>query len=356
MTVPKTTVKLWAALALATTGAVQLAHAIPHPAASSTVVSTAAVQSGDQMVRFQRGNVVIGRTVQPATPASGRSAAADTHTIKFDVLDRTGRPPANAADKAVFLIALNGAGSLFARLTDGHAKGSFPAGDYAIFTEVNTPEAGGSTSSTLVYLSKVSITGDTSLLLDARKARPVQVAVDRKDARAVSASVIVTQKIAGTVQPTALLLADYGTDLYTTPTGADSDLVYRVQERLTRNGAQTGSPYVYNVAAAVNAIPAHPLRVRDKDLAAVRTRYAGEGGAGCAGGHAGVDWGVGVTILNWAGIGALPTTRTEYYTPGLTWGNDRGVTSADCSFTRGNVDSEGRQDRFAPGTLHPPVE
>lgn len=89
-----------------------------------------------------------------------------------------------------------------------------------------------------------------------------------------------------------------GTDIYITPTGADSELGYRVQARLTRDGAEMGSPYVYNIATAAEGIPANlMLSVRTKDLAAVQTRYSGERPA-CAGTHAGIDWGIGFEIFS----------------------------------------------------------
>lgn len=148
---------------------------------------------------------------------------------------------------------------------------------------------------------------------------------------------LVTQRLGDTVQTTAVL---EGPDNYVTPAGSDSELSYRIQARLTRNGAQQGSPYVYDIAKAYRGIPMNPaLSVRTKDLATVQTLYAAEGGAGCVGTHAGVDWGTGLSVLPYAGIGTVPTTRTQYFTPKLNWTTDVGITSSDCRWDSANVSS-----------------
>jgi hypothetical protein len=291
--------------------------------------------------RFVRGDVVTGKTFQHSAPRPARSPAAGTHTLTLDVLDRAGQPPTDDHDGVVDLISLDGGDDSSAALTNGHGETSVPDGKYAVTTQVITAEPGGGTSTTLIYLAKVSITRDASLVLDARTAKPVRVAVDRQDARPASVAVIVSPEGGD-----GDIVLD-GNDLYVTPTAADSGLTYRLQARLTRNGARTGSPYIYNVATTADGIPADPgLSVRTKDLAAVRTDYAGEGGPACAGTHAAVDWGIGLQLGLYAGIGALPASRVEYFTPGLTWSSDEGVTTADCGFAAGNIDGFGRQDVF----------
>ncbi|MFG2007320.1 hypothetical protein ACGFNU_50040 [Spirillospora sp. NPDC048911] len=91
------------------------------------------------------------------------------------------------------------------------------------------------------------------------------------------------------------------------------------------------------------------LRVRDHDLAAVRTRHFGQGVPACAGSHAAIDWGIGLTAGLYTEPGALPATRTEYFTPRLDWKLDEGVTTADCSFEK--VDAGVRTERFSrPGS------
>jgi hypothetical protein len=71
--------------------------------------------------------------------------------------------------------------------------------------------------------------------------------------------------------------------------------------------------------------------VLTSDLVRVRTTYASAGWPACAGGHTYADWPGGLAFGLYAGIGALPATRTEYFTPGLTWGADSAMTTTDCS-------------------------
>ncbi|MFI0451511.1 hypothetical protein [Actinomadura sp. 6N118] len=320
----------------------------PLPAVGTTAQAQASPGSATPIPeRFKRGTVVTGMPGESRAGSPAKKRTAGAHTIKIDVLDRSGKPPTTEQASRAYIWPLNGDWPLGADIQDGHGEEPIPPGDYAIYTYVTTPEAGGKSSKTLVYLPKVSVTGDISLILDARKARPIQVAVDRKDARLTDALVLVSQKIGPRVQATALNLT--GTDLYITPAPPGLGLAYHLQMTLTRNGTQTGSPYVYNLASAAEGIPADPsLRARGKDLAVVQTRHFGQGGPACGGSHASIDWGIGVTAGLYAETGALPTTRTEYFTTGLDWELDEGVTTADCAFE--NADISVRTERFSrPG-------
>jgi hypothetical protein len=104
---------------------------------------------------------------------------------------------------------------------------------------------------------------------------------------------------------------------------------------------------VDNVAAATPCIPADPaLRARTSALAAVRTTYSAESGPACGGSHAGADWGTGLIFSPYTGLGSLPTTRTEYFTPGRDWLVDEGVTGADCGFGFDETDIRSRTVNF----------
>lgn len=286
---------------------------------------------------------LVGKPMRRAKPLSTRSFAATAPKVTIDVLDRNGTPPATADADSVLFIPLDDGDWLSADLQDGHAEGTLPSGQYAVSAYVRTTEGNGTTSTTLIYLSKVSITGDTSLTLDARKGRPIQAAVDRSDARTVGIDAILTQKLGDTIETVAVL---DGPDNYITPTGDDSELTFRLQAQLTKDGAST-SPYAYDIAAARAGIPADPsLNVRTRDLAAVQTRYAGEGGPACGGTHAGVDWGTGLSVEAWVGENPVPTTRTEYLTPGLNWLRDELVTGTDCGFAFDDSDIRSRTERY----------
>jgi hypothetical protein len=112
-----------------------------------------------------------------AVPLSSRSFAATAPRVTIDVLDRNGAPPATADADSVLFAPLDGGDWLSAGLRDGHAEGALPVGDYAVSAYVKTAEGDAGTSTTLVYVSKVSVTGDRALTLDARKGRPMRAAV-----------------------------------------------------------------------------------------------------------------------------------------------------------------------------------
>jgi len=302
------------------TGAVAAETASAAPSARSAVHRS----SGPARAR------TIGKPVRQPVPLRTRTFAGRTFTVAVDVLDRQGSPPATGADDSVMFIPLDGGDWLSADLTDGHGTATLPAGDYAVLTYVRTSEPDGTTSTTLVYAAKESITSAASLTLDARKGRKPSVAVDRPGAAMANLGIILTQRLGDQVETMA---EPDTTDLYLTPTGSDADLTLRLQGQLTEKGSRTGSPYVYNVAAAFPGIPADPvLHARTQDLTAVHTRYSGEGGDSCGGTYTGVDWGAGLGVQTFTEAGRLPVTRTEYFTPGLTWTTDELMTTADCGF------------------------
>ncbi|GAB3984800.1 hypothetical protein GCM10029978_095560 [Actinoallomurus acanthiterrae] len=322
------------AMAALSAGTVQAAHAAPRPVTSSPAGKA----------RDLKSKIVTGKPIRKAIPLGSRKFAGPTPTVKVDVLDRNGAAPTADNVFSVTFMAFGGGDWFSGKPVDGHLEGEIPAGDYAVRVIVKTPEKDGATSTTLVYRSKVSITGDTSLTLDARQGRPATASVDRADAGVKDFFYQLTQDLGSGPEVTVL---DGGPDYYITPTGTDGGLTYRLQAILTRKGAESGSPYVYNLGAALPGIPADPaLRARTSTLATARTAYASEGGPACGGTHAGVDWGTGLSVTNYTGIGSLPTTRTEYFTPGLNWSVDDMVTGTDCGFGFDETDLRSRTVSF----------
>jgi hypothetical protein len=316
-----------------------------------------------------RGTEVVGRpggrpaltpaSISPSTPHSSMSftplavhaTGENDHKLTVKVLDRSGKAPADANVSYVILTALDGSNYINATVTNGVATGQVPAGAYSILTYVTTP--GAQKSLTAVYLPDVAISKDTALTLDARLAQRVQITADNAQARPVPEGGVarIDQKIAGTEQEVALFgFSDEPT--YVTPAKPAPGLAFRVQARLTRNGTAYGSPYIYNVGVTLpGGIPAHPsVRVITKNMAKEQTTYRSDGKAACAGGHTYADWPGGVEEGLFAGIGALPATRTEYFSPGVQWGEDSAMTTSDCAFT--SLDVSDRSERFAhPGSF-----
>ncbi|HEX2313922.1 MAG TPA: hypothetical protein VHJ17_09320 [Thermomonospora sp.] len=276
---------------------------------------------------------------------SARSVAG-AHRRTISVLDRRGLPPATADAEVVYFIPLDGGDWYFAELTDGTATGDLPAGNYIVQVRVRTPEADGSRSSTLVFLPDHTVDGDAGLVLDARRAVRLSASVDRADARPTGGVALLEQKVGG--QAIGLAMMDLND--YVTPAAAPG-LAFGVQAQFTRNGATNGSPYVYNLAWTFPGIPDDlSLKARTSELAAVRVRYGTQGLSACGGTHQGALFG-GLSVHLYTELGALPATRTEYYTPGVEWSLDHGITTPDCDFGWENTDMTNRRTRFPrPGS------
>ncbi len=340
------------AAALVTAGPTPAPHAAekPRPAPSRTAFPQGfrgiAVHGGSAGVQSRPGDVLGGLKGAKRLPVSStRTAVAGTHAVTVDVLDRDGKAPQTANAEYVLFRSLDGAASEYGQLDNGHVTGRLAPGEYVVETGVHTPKPSGGKSFTLVYVSRFVLDKDRTVVLDARKGRPMSIGVDRPDARLTGGEggggyARVVQTIGGQTTTTASIFLD-GQPAYITPSGPAPGLSLLLQGRLTKDGAATGSPYIYNVAGSVSdqdIIPAEPaLRVRTAELATVNTRYRRQGRPACAGTHAGAHWpGGGYTTGFYVGIGSLPATRTEYFSPGADWDTDT-VLGADCRLEEAGV-------------------
>ncbi len=325
----------------------------PERASARQVAATAQVApqiSQDVRERYPHG--LRGEAVSKGVPRPAKARRLNAEAgvrVTFDVLDRHGKP---ASETGVLLYPLTGDEPFYADLVDGHAEGEVPAGQYAVLTRVSTVEANGETSSALVYRPSVTINEATKVLLDARHAKPITATVDRADAELLDGDVRVVQDIAGQPVVTSAMMSIK--NAYITPTGSMPGLALDLQAVFTRKGAESGSPYVYNVASRISdGVPQKPtLSVRTKDMAAVKTAYGTEGSPACVGGHAMPSWpDGGITMGFFTGVGAAPGTRTEYYSPGIAWDIDWMNTEPGCGFEEGTTEIWTRGERFAkPGS------
>ncbi|MGK5558892.1 hypothetical protein ACSNOI_45555 [Actinomadura kijaniata] len=340
------------AAALVAAGTAQQAQAAPprrapRPAPSKTASATPPKAGDAGRGTFRRGTVRTGPADESRLRRPRAARADGERTLKVDVLDRDGSAPATERNSRLYVWPLDGSMPFGFDVENGHAEGSLPEGDYIVYTKIYDEGADGRTSTTLIYLPKVSVTGDLSLTLDGRRTRPARVTADRADAAARTTAVLISQRVGADVR--GMTVAD-GDEVYVSPAAPGGDLGYHVQARLTRNGQEQGSPYVYNVASSAQGIPADPsVRVRAGDLAAVRTRYTAQGKPGCVGTHAGVDWGVGIEVGLYESPGRTPAERTEYYSPGVNWNLDAAATTPDCSFEEYDLQFR-RGERFRAGT------
>jgi hypothetical protein len=288
---------------------------------------------------------------RPRLPLRRRSAGAPSRSdypVTIKVLNRDGRAPADADVSYAILTALNGSDDYNWTVRNGTAAGEVPAGRYSVLAYVTTP--GRPKSLTAIYLPDVAVTASTTLTLDARKGQRVRVTADNPQARPAPAGgvALIYQKI-GRAQQVVAAFPITGEAVYVTPARPAPGLTFRLQARLTRNGARYDSPYIYNVGVTLpGGIPRDPsARVITRAMVRVRTTYASAGRPACAGGHSYADWPGGLSFGLYTGIGALPATRTEYFSPGVTWGADSAMTTTNCAFT--TLDLSSRRDRFVLG-------
>ncbi|WP_433175909.1 hypothetical protein [Actinoallomurus sp. CA-150999] len=327
-------------------GALALVAAGPVPHAGATApaspVKVEPAQRGHGP--SHRGVVIQRKRKMPKFARLTRTKAAGEHLLQATVLDRKGATATSDEVDGLRIWPLNGGDPSFVDVVNGHAEGSLPPGDYTINAIVKTPEPDGTTSTSLIYLPKVTVAGDVSLTLDARKANPVHVEVDKAGAKPAGTVVWVSQRIGGVFRDVTEIDGDH---LYVTPAAEDGGVEYELQSLLTQDGKTKDSPYSYNVARKAAGIPTDPnLSARTKDLAAVQTGYAGEGKPACAQEEAGVDFGSSAIAIFNTETGGLPATRTEYYTPGFDWDLTGLITTSDCDFENGNEDAQFRNERF----------
>ncbi|MEV5705549.1 hypothetical protein [Actinoallomurus sp. NPDC052274] len=308
---------------------------VPHALATAPASPVKAEPAQGGHGTFHREMEIKHKKKTPSFRRLSRTMAAGEHRVEVTVLDRNGAVATSDEVSRLSIWPLDGSDPFLTEVVNGHAGGSLPPGDYAIYVVVKTPEAGRTTSKSLIYLPKVSVTGDLSLTLDARKANPVHVEVDKEGAIPAGTVIWISQRIGGAFRDVGEIDGDH---LYVTPAAAEGGVEYELQSLLTQGGKEEGSPYAYNVARKAAGIPTDPnLSVRTKDLAAVKVEYAGEGRPACAQQYTGVDFGSSAIAVFRTITRDLPARRTEYYTPGFDWDFTGEIGTEDCAFEQYDV-------------------
>ncbi|MEV5572972.1 hypothetical protein AB0L06_23245 [Spirillospora sp. NPDC052269] len=294
----------------------------------------------------QRGPIRAGSDPEAKARRPHKVAAAGEHVLKVDVLDRDGKAPSTDRARALYVWPVNGDTPVFLDVVNGHAEGPVPDGDLIVDTKIHDTAPDGRTSTVLLYAPKVEVKADTTVTLDGRKARPIRATADRADAASAFTAASVSQRVDDRYRSVTIMWAD---ELYATPAAPGGDLQLDVLGQLTRGGAPEGSPYVYNISSSFKGIPDDPsVRVRTADLAEVRTRYVSSGGRGCSARQSSPLWTTDVELFSYSPLGALPTERTEYFTPGEDWSETQAISDPTCAFT--DHDFLMRHERFAgPG-------
>jgi len=298
--------------------------AVLNGAEASTVSATPVVASParEPMRIVQRdGNHALVQVAQAQTAGPRTARVSAEQPVDVSLTDRGGQPA--KGDVETVAIDLTTGQQYFLTAAEGHGVFGLPEGHYAFGAVITDAD-----SVTLAYQANVAVPGSGTVGLDARLGRRVGVSLDDPSARQVLATVFVAQHTdAGLVAfpSSPVRVEDFQrTPVFVTPTGADAGVDLHLQTVWTRNGTDGASPYVYTLSTGTSgALPRDPdYAVRKADLAKVVTRYDAQGtdGTATAGSFAHFAGFVGgFNAWSYSVPVALPATRTEYFTPALTW-------------------------------------
>ena len=135
--------------------------------ARATVTADTRVGTADGV--FTGAVVASGGAVTVRTPLTVVREAA-THTLTLRHLDRNGDTPQGFFDTTI--VGLDTGGGFFSPGRSPTATVRLPVGRYAVFSEISTRRADGTEDVAKLLYPELSFTGDTTIDLDARKAKP----------------------------------------------------------------------------------------------------------------------------------------------------------------------------------------
>ncbi|MGW0458753.1 S8 family peptidase [Streptomyces tendae] len=245
----------------------------------------------------------------------------ETVTLKVKVMDRDGKPAAGPS--SLDLVSLD-ADTGERRSNAGAAEQTFRVrpGDYALSAFVASYDEDNAAES-VSYLAKpqLRITGDTTVVLDAREAHRLSLRTDRPSA-VENTTFSYARTWDDTWQLSGSITADESVhEFYADVDGRAKDGTFEFRPTWRAAGSEDGSPYVYNLSFPTPG----PLnsdrfyRPKDSRLAQVRETWKAMGKEG--------DY-LDAMFLRPSGSPAshipvspygeihVPTTRTAYYTTG----------------------------------------
>ncbi|KUN65697.1 hypothetical protein AQJ46_27000 [Streptomyces canus] len=241
-----------------------------------TVTADTRVQSGTGVFQgalvgtdtTTRTSVRVPLTITKATP---------THNLNVKVIDRAGNP---AASYWTDITSLDGSVYRFVYDPSGSGTVALPAGRYTVNASVVTPSDG---STTLLVRPTLTVTGDSEIVLDARKATPVSATLPRKDASLRLAAVGFRRELTNGLGFGMRAIADSYDKLFTAALGDDvgpgeGTLVADVRgfwAQKNADGTYDDSPYEYVLVWFERGHLPTNFRhvVRQSELATVKHQY-----------------------------------------------------------------------------------
>ncbi|MDQ0934974.1 subtilisin family serine protease [Streptomyces turgidiscabies] len=213
-------------------------------------------------------SVRVPLTITKATP---------THKLTVRVIDRAGNPAANYFTD---IMSLDGSVYRFVSDPSGSGTVAVPEGRYMIDASVITSSDG---STTLLVRPTLTVTGDSEIVLDARRATPVSATLPRKGASLRLAAVGFRRVLTTGLGYGVRVTADSFGKLFTAALGDDAgpgegSLIADVRGFWAKKGADgtyNDSPYEYVLVWFERGhLPTNFSRVvRQSELAQVNQRY-----------------------------------------------------------------------------------
>ncbi|TCO65470.1 S8 family serine peptidase [Actinocrispum wychmicini] len=298
--------------------------------AEATVTTDTRVNAPDGVYN----GVVLGGGVR--TPITV-TREVESYNVTMTFLDFDGQPTPNYGPRFVDIdhpmayLPYDPSGTVVARLPKGrfYLDTYVQSADYKQLAIVNEPE--------------YKVTGDATMTIDARTAKPVAIQVDKPNAKPGQAVLRFIRKTAfegGTGNGYILNNFDGFFVRPSQTSAAPGQFQFYAEARMAEpdaNGSFNNSPYLYNVRAQTDGKIPDTLvtRVRDSDLTKVRSEH-GSTSAGKFGRRE-------ETITK-----PLPYSLDEFYTPNVPWtGMFRQVVKPD------DFESESAQEVTEPRTFKP---
>ncbi|SDW67138.1 Subtilase family protein [Amycolatopsis xylanica] len=271
--------------------------------ATVNVTVSTAMTSPDGM--YSGRVTATGKGVSVVTPVAV-TKEAESYNLTVKYLDRDGKPPAGYTGQA---------GQVNLPFSEnGVATVRVPKGRLSLNSVIET----GATA-TLVAQPALEVNGDTTVVVDARQAKPVRVDLDRREAVARSALVVLIQPRARVLFGTTASSLSQTFTLQMGPSVSQDEMVAQLTGAWAvpdAGGGFDGSPVIYALSwfEAGRLPDGFTRRLRDSDLAEVRPDYR-SGPSGFSGtkawspSHRGINFGFGTDFP----FTPSQATRLEYH-------------------------------------------
>lgn len=280
-----------------------------HGTATAQVVTDTSVPAADRT--YGGAIIAAGGQTTIRTPI-GVTREVESYDVSMTIIDRNGAPTSEYSTRFVNIARPE---AVLPYDPSGRVVARVPKGNHYFEIDIVTPcdqTPFGFCYATIVE-PELAVTGDRELVLDARQAKPIDLAVDRPEAEASQAAFGFLRETSWGDTGAVYFVGSFaGFNVRPSDTAATiGTFRYVMEGHLARpdgSGGFAGSPYFYHVVHTTNGrVPADLMpRIRDRELAKVQTKIANAS----PGEIVSKDWIVDLPT---------PATLTEFYTPEVNW-------------------------------------